>query len=163
MSYKILIINPGSTSTKIGVYEDETQLMEETLRHSTEEIAQYATIYDQKLFEVQKYITYVNYQYHPEVLTMNAKYYNSLPAEYQQILSDAAWLFIETENKIAIENAESRLEEMKAYGCDVYTPTDAEKQAFVDACTPVYDHFVNTLKYFTQEELDLVKSLAMGK
>ena len=50
MSYKILIINPGSTSTKIGVYEDETQLMEETLRHSTEEIAQYATIYDQKDF-----------------------------------------------------------------------------------------------------------------
>ena len=42
MSYKILIINPGSTSTKIGVYEDETQLMEETLRHSTEEIAKYA-------------------------------------------------------------------------------------------------------------------------
>lgn len=50
MSLKILIINPGSTSTKIGVYQDETQLMEETLRHSTEEIAQYATIYDQKDF-----------------------------------------------------------------------------------------------------------------
>ena len=32
MSYKILIINPGSTSTKIGVYEDETQLMEETFK-----------------------------------------------------------------------------------------------------------------------------------
>lgn len=50
MSYKILIINPGSTSTKIGVYEDENQILEETLRHSTEEIAQYATIYDQKDF-----------------------------------------------------------------------------------------------------------------
>ena len=50
MSYKILIINPGSTSTKIGVYDDETQLMEETLRHTTEEIAQYDTIYDQKDF-----------------------------------------------------------------------------------------------------------------
>lgn len=50
MSYKILIINPGSTSTKIGVYENETQVMEETLRHSTEEIAQYATIYEQKDF-----------------------------------------------------------------------------------------------------------------
>lgn len=50
MSYKILIINPGSTSTKIGVYEDETQLMEETLRHSTEEIAQYPSIYEQKDF-----------------------------------------------------------------------------------------------------------------
>lgn len=50
MSVKSLIINPGSTSTKIGVFEDETLLFEETLRHSTEEIAQYASIVDQKDF-----------------------------------------------------------------------------------------------------------------
>lgn len=50
MSIKSLIINPGSTSTKIGVLEDETLLFEETLRHPTEEIAQYATIVDQKDF-----------------------------------------------------------------------------------------------------------------
>lgn len=50
MSIKSLIINPGSTSTKIGVFEDETLLFEETLRHSTEEIGQYATIVDQKDF-----------------------------------------------------------------------------------------------------------------
>ena len=35
-TYKILAINPGSTSTKIAVYENETQIMEKTLRHSTE-------------------------------------------------------------------------------------------------------------------------------
>ena len=56
-----------------------------------------ATIYDQKLYEVQKYILYVNYQYHPEVMTMNAAFYRSLPEEYQKVLSDAAWLFVETE------------------------------------------------------------------
>ncbi|MDE6663743.1 MAG: butyrate kinase [Lachnospiraceae bacterium] len=50
MGIKSLIINPGSTSTKIGVFEDETLLFEETLRHSTEEIAQYASIVDQKDF-----------------------------------------------------------------------------------------------------------------
>ena len=50
MAYKILIINPGSTSTKIGVYEDEKQIFEETLRHPTEEIAKYASIIDQKDF-----------------------------------------------------------------------------------------------------------------
>jgi len=50
MAIKSLIINPGSTSTKIGVFEDETLLFEETLRHSTEEIAKYATIFDQKDF-----------------------------------------------------------------------------------------------------------------
>lgn len=50
MSYKSLIINPGSTSTKIGVFEDETLLFEETLRHPTEEISKYASIIDQKDF-----------------------------------------------------------------------------------------------------------------
>ena len=53
MSVKSLIINPGSTSTKIGVFEDETLLFEETLRHSTEEIAKYASIVDQKDFRKQ--------------------------------------------------------------------------------------------------------------
>ncbi|MDO4332939.1 MAG: butyrate kinase [Eubacteriales bacterium] len=50
MAIKSLIINPGSTSTKVGVFEDETLLFEETLRHPTEEIAKYASIIDQKDF-----------------------------------------------------------------------------------------------------------------
>ncbi|MFI3238388.1 MAG: butyrate kinase [Lachnospiraceae bacterium] len=50
MGIKSLIINPGSTSTKIGVFEDETLLFEETLRHTTEEISAYASIIDQKDF-----------------------------------------------------------------------------------------------------------------
>ena len=53
MSIKSLIINPGSTSTKVGVFEDETLLFEETLRHPTEEIAKYASIIDQKDFRKQ--------------------------------------------------------------------------------------------------------------
>ncbi len=56
MSIKSLIINPGSTSTKIGVFEDENLLFEETLRHSTEEISRYETIVDQKDFR-KKIIT----------------------------------------------------------------------------------------------------------
>ena len=45
-----LIINPGSTSTKIGVFEDENLVFEKVLRHATEEIAKYASIPDQKDF-----------------------------------------------------------------------------------------------------------------
>jgi butyrate kinase len=52
MSFKLLVINPGSTSTKIGVYEDEKQVLDETLRHSSEEISQYSNIYAQ--FEFRK-------------------------------------------------------------------------------------------------------------
>jgi butyrate kinase len=50
MSYKLLIINPGSTSTKIGVYEDETPILVETLRHSSDEINKYASVLDQYQF-----------------------------------------------------------------------------------------------------------------
>lgn len=50
MSIKSLIINPGSTSTKIGVFEDETLLFEETLRHSTEELAPFPSVVAQKDF-----------------------------------------------------------------------------------------------------------------
>ena len=46
MSHKILVINPGSTSTKIGVFEDEKLLFDKPLRHSAEEIAQFPTIAD---------------------------------------------------------------------------------------------------------------------
>ncbi|MDO4463270.1 MAG: butyrate kinase [Bacillota bacterium] len=60
MAIKSLIINPGSTSTKIGVFEDETLLFEETLRHSTEEIAQYASIVDQKDFRKQIILDLLN-------------------------------------------------------------------------------------------------------
>ncbi|MGL4687450.1 MAG: butyrate kinase [Fusobacteriaceae bacterium] len=48
--YKILSINPGSTSTKIAVYENEKEIMEKVIRHSTEEIEKFKNIYSQKSF-----------------------------------------------------------------------------------------------------------------
>ncbi|MDD3224088.1 MAG: butyrate kinase [Clostridium sp.] len=45
--YKLLIINPGSTSTKIGVFEDNKEIFESNLKHSADKIAEYKTIYDQ--------------------------------------------------------------------------------------------------------------------
>ena len=47
MTHKLLMINPGSTSTKIGVYEDEKEVLVVTLRHSSEEIGKFQGIYEQ--------------------------------------------------------------------------------------------------------------------
>ncbi len=52
-AYKILAINPGSTSTKIAVYEGKKELFEQTLRHSSEELAAFASITDQFDFRKQ--------------------------------------------------------------------------------------------------------------
>lgn len=49
-AYRVLAINPGSTSTKVAVYDNEEPLFVETLRHSSDEIAQYEHIADQYEF-----------------------------------------------------------------------------------------------------------------
>ncbi|GET28349.1 butyrate kinase [Prolixibacter sp. SD074] len=46
----ILVINPGSTSTKIAVYEDVRCIFLKTLRHSKEELEQYKTVTEQYEF-----------------------------------------------------------------------------------------------------------------
>lgn len=51
--YHILAINPGSTSTKVAVYANETPLGVENIRHSVAEIAQFAQITDQHAFRKQ--------------------------------------------------------------------------------------------------------------
>lgn len=48
--YRMLVINPGSTSTKIAVFDGEDMIFDETLRHSVEELSKYEKIFDQYEF-----------------------------------------------------------------------------------------------------------------
>ena len=50
MAFQILTINPGSTSTKIAVFNDEQEVFSKTLRHSAEELAPFATVASQFQF-----------------------------------------------------------------------------------------------------------------
>ncbi|MDR3589200.1 MAG: butyrate kinase [Negativicutes bacterium] len=47
MSYRILAINPGSTSTKLAVFDDTAEIFSQSLSHSAEEIGQFATVIEQ--------------------------------------------------------------------------------------------------------------------
>lgn len=60
MSYKILAINPGSTSTKVAVYEDEKELHKKNIEHPTSEIEKYAEIIDQYEFRYKQIIDFLN-------------------------------------------------------------------------------------------------------
>ena len=52
-NYNILVINPGSTSTKVGLYRDVEPIAEITVRHTREELAPYETIFDQYDFRLR--------------------------------------------------------------------------------------------------------------
>jgi butyrate kinase len=50
MPSRILVINPGSTSTKLSLYEDEFPSDSTVLRHSTADLAAYPGIWDQEQY-----------------------------------------------------------------------------------------------------------------
>ncbi len=50
MAFKILTINPGSTSTKVGFFENDRPLKTENLKHETKDLLKFKTVYDQYLF-----------------------------------------------------------------------------------------------------------------
>lgn len=47
MSYRVLVINPGSTSTKFAVYEDEKPILTKSIEHDAAEISKFDNILDQ--------------------------------------------------------------------------------------------------------------------
>ncbi|GCD81940.1 butyrate kinase [Parageobacillus thermoglucosidasius] len=51
--FRILTINPGSTSTKIGVFDNERPILEKTIRHDLETLQQYPSVTAQYAFRKQ--------------------------------------------------------------------------------------------------------------
>jgi len=49
----ILVVNPGSTSTKMALFEDQRQILASTLRHDAAQLRTYARIWDQEQFRLQ--------------------------------------------------------------------------------------------------------------
>lgn len=47
MAEKILVINPGATSTKVGVFDGEQMIFTEVVRHYKDDLMEFATLYDQ--------------------------------------------------------------------------------------------------------------------
>jgi butyrate kinase len=57
--FKILSINPGSTSTKFAVYEDEILICLHTIRHTTQELDSYEVLFDQSVFRKNLILDYL--------------------------------------------------------------------------------------------------------
>ena len=46
-TYRILVINPGSTSTKLGLYENEHCVYSKDIQHDLEELSRFNLVADQ--------------------------------------------------------------------------------------------------------------------
>lgn len=53
VDYRLLVINPGSTSTKVAVYEDETQYAEASMRHPSADLKACGSIPQQQEYRLR--------------------------------------------------------------------------------------------------------------
>lgn len=60
LSPLILVINPGSTSTKVGLFTGKKRVSEENLIHSREELARYQSLWDQFAYRTDLVIEFLN-------------------------------------------------------------------------------------------------------
>ena len=106
-----------------------------------------------KFYEVQKYFTAVNYQFHPDPFYVNAEWWNSLPEEFRTIIAQVADEMGDYNDRLIDENSEAAMQTIIDSGAEVYVPSAEELQAFQDAAQSVYSQAVAE-GICTQEEVD---------
>lgn len=79
----------------------------------------------------------------PYLIQVNTKFLESLPAEYQQILREAALAASDYEWKICQDERDGEIAKIEAAGCEVVEATKEQKDAFKKYWDPITEEFVN--------------------
>lgn len=97
----------------------------------------YSNIESQKMHTVQQFITESNHGYLGYVLVVNNEFFESLPADLQQAVTDAADEASVYNRQIADQvNQDAKQAILDAGGTEIVTLSDEERQAFKDAVVP---------------------------
>ncbi len=52
LTANILVINPGSTTTKVSLFQDESEILTETINHKIEDLSRFNKASDQDLYRM---------------------------------------------------------------------------------------------------------------
>lgn len=116
-----------------------------------------ANIYNYKIYEVQEYLSVTNHMTGPDPLLVNKQWYDSMPADLQQIFDEVAveamdWYFE------AARKAEDELLQELSKTMTVNYLDDSGLASFVDAVQPVYDASVEK-GYFTAAQIEEARAI----
>ncbi len=111
-------------------------------------------IYNNKLYEVQKYLSITNHSYDAMPLTIRQDIWDSLTPEYQQIISDAA-KNAETKNRSLVKRqTDECVKKLEDAGMEVVYPDLAP---FREATTGVKDMFATV---YGQDLIDYIEKIS---
>lgn len=91
------------------------------------------TIYNNGYYEVQKYLTHIDYSWSPALFAINVDLWESLSAEDQKAFQDAFNAGAKVLNDEMVKADEVYLQMLKDKGMEVYEVSDAEKELWKEA------------------------------
>ncbi|WMJ84113.1 DctP family TRAP transporter solute-binding subunit [Oscillospiraceae bacterium LTW-04] len=127
----------GASATPVAFSELYTALQQGTVDGQENGVA---LTYSMGFNEVINHMTYLPHIYDPYIVVMSNDAWNSLPEDLQVMVQEYARKFCQYERELNAQNDQEYLEIMKKEtGLQVYTPTDEQKQLFIDATANVED------------------------
>lgn len=102
------------------------------------------SIHDMKFYEVQKYMTVDNHAFLSYFLSFSNSWFESLPADLQQIVTDASMDAASRCYELMQQANADYLKTIEDSGVQVYTLSAEEADAFKSACQPLYDEYRDT-------------------
>lgn len=118
----------------------------------------FINIESMKFNEVQKYLTVIDYQYHPDPFCVSAKWFAALSPEQQKILKESAIEATKLNDKLVDEAEVKAFDKIKAT-MEVVVLTPEQRQAFKEKAKVVDAYFVEK-GLFTKADIDDLRAAA---
>lgn len=115
-----------------------------------------ALIYNNKLYEVQSYMTVSEHVWTSCPMCISADFFNGLPADYQELLKEAAAATVAKQREYITEENASLAEDIAAAGVEVITLSDEQKAAFQKVAEDTV--YKTAASEYGQELIDLAAS-----
>jgi tripartite ATP-independent transporter DctP family solute receptor len=128
----------GANPTPIAYSELYTALQQGTVDGQDNGIA---LTYTSKLYEVLKYYTISGQCYAASALVAGEAWWQSLPADLQQIVEDVSLEYCALERTAQSDSEEEYLSFIEESGTEIYTLPPEEKERFREACMAVWGEF----------------------
>ena len=120
-----------------------------------------SNLYTQKQFEVQKHVTLTYHTISNYVVVVNKSFWEKLPPDIRTILTGAIKDATALNNQNSIKDEQTAIAAIKASGkSEIYTPTPAEKDAWMKAMLPVQDEMASRVK---KETITMIREGIAGK
>ena len=119
-----------------------------------------SNIWDFKIHEVSKYLTITNYATGPDPLIVNLAWYESLPADLQQIFDEVARETIALSDRLNREKEQEYIA-LLSEQLETNYVTGEDLEPFREAVRPVYRHFVEKGDFST-EDIERARRAARG-